>query len=410
MAASLPHLLCPLPSLGLQHRIVMAPLTRLRGEVDTLSAGPKVVEYYAQRASKGGLLVTEGCPISPETPYETAPGIFTKEQEAGWKRVVEAVHRKECKISLQLWHLGRMSHEAFASHPYLKAQNRPLGSVSSSSVTPPGHSRNWKGEKLPYTCPRPLNTDELLTRVPHDYRLAAEAAKRCGFDFVEIHGAHGYLLDQFFCDGVNKRSDEFGPQSAENRTRLLGKVLKEVIDVYGADRVGIRISPTYLDTFAYKGCTDSNPEKTYRDVLTFLDSFHLGYLMLSEPRWNGGRDNADPLTDPTYSIPIRHKWAREVYHGPIIGSSSFTPATAEKAIADGIYDAIAFGRFFISNPDLVERVRIGAPLNKYDVTTFYTKDTVGYTDYPDLEGKIGAGNRKEQIRVEDIGKGRRSKL
>ena len=370
-----------LPSLGLSHRIVMAPLTRVRGN-ERFAPTDDVEVYYRQRASAGGLLITEGCPISPETPYEYACGIYTEEQERGWKRVVDAVHAKSCKISLQLWHLGRLSHASWAQHPFLKSLGRPLPSVSSSALAPSQVSRTPSGEKEPLTAPRPLSVEELGGRVLEDYRKAAQAAARCGFDFVEVHAAHGYLMDQFFCDGVNKRTDEYGTQSLENRTRLLSAVLKEVIAVMGKEHVAVRISPVYPDTFCYQGCNDSDPQRLYRDVVAWLDQFRLAYLLLSEPRWNGGRNNTDPRSDPSYLLPMRHGWAKEVYHGPIIGASSFTPASAEAAIKAGVYDAIAFGRFFISNPDLVDRIREGKSLNLYDITTFYSKGPHGYIDYP----------------------------
>lgn len=376
----------------------MAPLTRLRA-TDRFAPSELAIEYYTQRANKGGLLITEGCVVSPETPYEQAPGIFTAEQEAGWSRVVRNVHEKGCKISLQLWHLGRLSHQSFSSHPFLRSLERPLGSVSSSPTVYKGFTRDLNGEKAAYTAPRELTAEEIRGRLVNDFRLAAEAAKRSGFDFVEIHSAHGYLFDQFFCDGVNKRTDEFGTQTVENRTRALSLVLQAVIDVMGRDRVGIRISPTYSDGWSYQGCYDSQPEKTYPAVVRWLDQFKLAYLLLSEPRWNGGRTNTDPVTDPTYSIKLRNTWARKIYSGVIIGSSSFTPDTADTAIRDGIYDCIAFGRFFISNPDFVDRVLANAPINVYDTRTFYTKDANGYIDYPTLD-KTGS---YPLIKFEDIG-------
>src|SRR3989338_3559927 len=279
----------PLKNLGLGHRLVMAPLTRVRGN-ERFAPTADVIEYYRQRASPGGLLITEGCPISPETPYEYACGIYTAEQQAGWTKVVEEVHKKGCKISVQLWHLGRLSHESWGTHPFLASLGRPLGSVSSSAVAPKLYSRNPSGEKVPFTAPRALTAEELSGRIVDDYRKAAAAAASCGFDFLEINAAHGYLMEQFFCDGVNQRTDEYGTQCLENRTRLLSNVLRAVIDVVGRERVAIRISPTYSDTFAYQDCRDSNPEKTYRDIVRWLDQFQLGYLLLTEPRWNGGRN------------------------------------------------------------------------------------------------------------------------
>ncbi len=204
------------------------------------------------------------------------------------------------------------------------------------------------------------------------------------FDFVEIHAAHGYLFDQFFCSTTNLRTDEFGPQSIENRTRALGLVLNAVIkEMGGSHRVAIRVSPT-AGAFAYQGCVDANPQETYRGVIGWLKQFKLAYLLISEPRWNGGRGNANLETDQTFNLPRTNSWVKSVYDGVVIGSSSFSPASAEEAIQDGIYDAIGFGRLFISNPDLVDRIRRNLPLNLYDVKTFYVRDqVVGYVDYPE---------------------------
>eukprot|EP00008_Paramoeba_atlantica_P007469 CAMPEP_0201478126 /NCGR_PEP_ID=MMETSP0151_2-20130828/3042_1 /ASSEMBLY_ACC=CAM_ASM_000257 /TAXON_ID=200890 /ORGANISM="Paramoeba atlantica, Strain 621/1 / CCAP 1560/9" /LENGTH=406 /DNA_ID=CAMNT_0047859111 /DNA_START=180 /DNA_END=1400 /DNA_ORIENTATION=+ len=396
-------LLSPLESLGLSHRVAMAPLTRVRGTFEDFTPTDLVKEYYTQRATKGGLLITEAVPISPETPYQTSPGIFTDKQEAKWEEIVSSVHEKGGKISMQLWHTGRMCTFPWSKHPFLQSLDRPLGPVSSSSVAAGGHCRNMEYKTVQYeeNPPRALRIDE-MERVVNDYKEAAERAKRANFDFVEIHSAHGYLLDQFLCDSVNQRDDEFGTQSLENRTRLLGMILKTVIEVMGSSkRVGIRISPTYTDSIVYYGCRDSNPEKMYRDVVTWLDQFNLAYLLLSEPRWIGVPKQAKE--DASYSLPLRHTWAKEVYSGVIIGSSSFQPETAEKAIQDGIYDAIAFGRLYISNPDLVQRIRQEAPLNDYHPGTFFTQGREGYVDYPDLDGKILNAQESQQVKVEEIG-------
>ena len=378
----------PLARLGLEHRVVMAPLTRVRGN-ERFACGPTAVQYYSERASRGGLIVTEGAPICPETQYEYAAGIYTPEQEAGWKDVVAAVHAKRGLISCQLWHLGRMAHGSWAENDFLKSLGRPLPCVSSSATTAPGGSRGVDGKSKPHLPARALSKEEITVGLVRDFTLAAEAAKRCGFDFVEIHAAHGYLFNQFFCDSTNLRTDEFGPQSIENRTRALGLVLNAVIGVLGdSNRVAVRVSPIYKDSFTYQGCQDSNPEKTYRGVVSFLDQFKLGYLMITEPRWNGGRGNFDVKTDQTFKIPTRGVWVKDLYKGVVIGSSSFTPETAERAMRDGVYDAIAFGRFFISNPDLPKRLKEGLELNVYDTSTFYIRDPIkGYVDYPVNEKK-----------------------
>lgn len=219
---------------------------------------------------------------------------------------------------------------------------------------------------------------------------------------MEIHAAHGYLFDQFFNDSTNLRTDEFGPQSIENRTRALKLVLDAVIKVMGSPKkVGIRISPTSKKTFAFQGCADSNPEKTYRGVIEFLNQFNLAYLLITEARWNGGRDNFYIESDSTYKLPVRNGWVKSVYKGFVIGSASFTPEAAEQAVRDGVYDAIGFGRLFISNPDLVSRIEKGQELNVFNTNTFYIRDPVkGYIDYPTYEHSASV----QTIRPELIGK------
>ena len=189
------------------------------------------------------------------------------------------------------------------------------------------------------------------------------------------------------CDGVNKRTDEYGG-SIQNRLRAMHEVVQAVIDVYGNDRVAIRLSPFYKDSQTYYGCTDSNPELLFQEAVKSLDKYKLAYLLLSEPRWTGGAANNDPRNDPGFIQPIRNGWAREIYSSKIIGAGGFTPKTAQEAIEKGVYDAVAFGRWFISNPDLPERLRKGAPLNVYDRKSFYLyEDVKGYVDYPFLDAK-----------------------
>jgi N-ethylmaleimide reductase len=234
-----------------------------------------------------GLIITEGSPVSPETQYEYAAGIYTPEQTASWKKVVEAVHAKDGKISIQLWHLGRMAHGSWAENEFLRSLGRPLPSVSASATAPPGSSRNYKGERgVPYPPARELSAEEICIRLVADFVQAARNAKAAGFDFVEIHAAHGYLFDQFICSTTNLRNDEFGCQSIENRTRALGLVLRAVIEeMGGSHRVGIRISPT-SKSFAYQGCVDATPDTTYRGaslllvLFCFIEDFFLKELLL----------------------------------------------------------------------------------------------------------------------------------
>ena len=393
----------PVADLGLDHRIFMAPMTRVRG-TETFCCGPTAAQYYAERSSYGGMLITEGTPISPVTQYEYAASIYTDEQEEAWKIVSDAVHAQGGKLSMQLWHLGRMSHASWGENAFLKSLNRPLPSVSPSATVAPGKVRNVKSERgIPLTAARAMTKDEICVDLVNDFVDATRRAKRAGLDMVEVHAAHGYLFDQFFCDSTNLRTDEFGCQSIENRTRALKLVLEAVIKEMGSSkRVGIRISPTQKDTFSFQGCKDSNPEDTYRGVIEFLNQFDLGYLLITEPRWNGGRDNMHLETDKTFAMPVRNGWVKSIYKGFVIGSSSFTPQAAEEAVENGVYDAIAFGRLFISNPDLVDRIRNNEELNVFNTKTFYVRDNVkGYIDYPRFEEARETGYR--MIAEEDIG-------
>jgi len=278
-----------------------------------------------------------------------------------------------------------VAHASWGAHPLLKSLGRPLPTVSSSDVALPSKMVTLEYgtfKMVPPSKPRPLTAEEIRTRLVEDYRKAALNAKRAGFDAVEVHAAHGYLLNQFFCDGVNNRKDEYGG-SIENRIRILHEVLRAVIEVWGSDRVAVRVSPTYKDTRTYYDCNDSNPELVYKEVVRSLDQFKLAYLLLSEPRWSGGPANYDPRNDSGFTQPIRNSWAREVYTHKIIGAGGFTPNSAKACIEEGVYDAVAFGRWFIANPDLPERLRNGTKLNIYNRKTFYVRDIVeGYTDYP----------------------------
>ena len=368
----------------LEHRVVMAPLTRNRG-TDRFVPSPTAAMYYAERATPGSLLITEAVPISPETPWEYAPGIYTEEQEKAWRRVADAVHNRGGFISMQLWHVGRTCHGSWKNNEFLKSLGRPLPNVSASAVAVPrGTTPEYPSSaQVPFDTPRELTAHEIKTRLVEDYRRAAQAAKRAGMDFCELHAAHGYLLMQFLCDSSNKRTDEFGGP-IENRMKPLHLVLQALIDVFGADRVGVRISPTYEGAPAFYGCYDSKQPDIYRTVIASLDQYKLAYLLLTEPRWMGGKE--DPRSDRGFAMPVRNAWVKEVYRGVVIGAGGFTPAAAKEAIDKGVYDAIAFGRWFISNPDLVDRLRTGAELNVYDRSLFYVRDPVkGYVDWPMLD-------------------------
>ncbi|MFM0204056.1 alkene reductase [Paraburkholderia fungorum] len=353
---------------SLSHRVVMAPLTRMRaGENDV--PGDLMVEYYAQRASKGGLIVAEATPVSPwAVGYFGAPGIFTNEQVAGWKRVVDAVHAKGARIFLQVFHAGRQSHTDL-----LPGNGEPLApsAIESGSFS---HTREgWK----PSSAPRALNTEE-IAGVVEEFRLGAEFAKAAGFDGVEIHAANGYLIDQFLQTGSNQRTDSYGG-SAANRARFLLEVTQAVVSVWGGDRVGVRVGPSGK----FGGMSDSNPAETFGYVAEQLNRFNLAYLHIIEPRVEGSETVSE-------SPPVAAQQLRAVFKGPIIAAGGFTPESANAVIEAGVADLVAFGRHFVSNPDLPERVRLGKPLAHYDRDTFYAGVERGYTDYPAFDQQVEA--------------------
>ena len=389
---------CQVGGRALAHRVVLAPMTRTRADEMTLAPTAQTALYYAQRASRGGLLITEATHISPEatpvwTIYEAVrggaghvPGIWTETQVSGWRAVTGAVHDKGALICCQLLHAGRVAQPGIADHPIVRGTDAPLPPVSSSAEPmrpgPDSGDYNWD---QPAVEPRALETDE-IARVIGDYRIAARNAQRAGFDFVELHAAHGYLVEQFLCDGINRRSDRYGG-SIDNRCRFLFEVVAALVTELGPGRVAVRLSPTALDPTTgkyfqtYFGATSSDPETLYDTAVAGLNAFPLAYLLLTEPRV--GALSVDPDADPSHGHPMRNARLRTVYSGTLIGAGGFTPLTAEAAVASGNYDLIAFGRWFLANPDLPDRLRDGTPLNVYDRTTFYGCGAAGYTDYPD---------------------------
>lgn len=258
--------------------------------------------------------------------------------------------------------------------------------------------------------PRELQIEE-MPRLCDDYRHAARMALRAGFDGVEVHAAHGYLIDQFLQDGTNKRTDRYGA-SIENRCRLLQEVVSAVVEVMGPGRVAVRLSPTTIangrQNQYYLAATCSDPDAVYEHAVASLNAFPLAYLLLSEPRWSG-RADGDPSKDDGFRKPVSNAKYRNIYKGTLIAGGGFTPASAAAAVADGTYDCIAFGRWYISNPDLPERIRTGAPLNVYDRSTFYTATAEGgshvdgYTDYPSLDGQYGIVGKYKLMNQENIG-------
>lgn len=347
----------------LAHRVVMPPLTRMRAGAGSVP-NEFAPEYYGQRATKGGFVIAEATQATPYGQgYPGTPGIYSPEQVAVWKKVTDAVHAKGGIIFLQIWHTGRSSHSSLQPDSALPVAPSAIAITGLTAFTP-----EWK--PVPYETPRALELDE-IPGIIETFREGAKNAMAAGFDGVEVHGANGYLLEQFLHDSTNKRTDRYGG-SIENRARLLLEVTQAMIEVWGADRVGVRLSPfgTYNDV------GDSDPIKLYSYVLGELNKLDIAYLSLIEARSGGGME----VQTPQATAELRPFWPK-----PLILSGGFTKEAAEEAINDGRADAVGFGRYFIANPDLVQRFKLGAPLNDYNRKTFYGGSAPGYVDYPFLE-------------------------
>jgi N-ethylmaleimide reductase len=352
--------------LTLSNRIIMAPLTRMRSKQPGNIPQPMNTEYYAQRAS-AGLIITEATQISQQGQgYPATPGIHSADQVEGWKHITEAVHQRDGKIFLQLWHVGRISH---SSH-------QPDGGlpVAPSAIKPTGKVFTAQWKQADYETPHALEIQE-IKHILEDYHQASVNAKSAGFDGVEVHGANGYLLDQFLQDGSNKRQDEYGG-SIENRARLLLETVDIAINTWGKGRVGVRLSP--YGTF--NDMSDSDPVSLFSYVIGQLNQRQVAYIHVIEPRaTSAGGSDAIAADAPSASALFR-----KAFDGVFISAGGYTPESAKSAIAANQADAIAFGRLFIANPDLPERIRTSAPLNAYNRATFYGGGEKGYTDYPFL--------------------------
>jgi N-ethylmaleimide reductase len=348
-----------LGAVGAPNRILMAPLTRGRASRDHVPSA-LMPTYYAQRAS-AGLIITEATGISREGlgwPY--APGIWSDEQTEAWKPVTEAVHQAGGRIFVQLWHMGRLVHPSFLGGA------QP---VSSSATTAPGKAHTYDG-KQPYAEARPLELHEIL-RLLDDYRRAARNAKAAGFDGVQIHGANGYLIDEFLRDNANFRTDCYGG-SPENRIRLMREIVEAVASEIGADRTAIRFSPNGKS----QGVEDSDPASVFVPAAKALDEIGIAFMELRELAPDGTFGASD---QPKLSPQIREAFGR-----PLILNQDYDLGRAEADMASGLADGIAFGRPYISNPDLVDRLRLGAPLATDVMATWYAQGPEGYTDYPAL--------------------------
>ena len=355
-----------LGNLELSNRIVMAPLTRRRAGENNAPTSLNAL-YYAQRSS-AGLIVSEATQISPQgTSLPRTPGIYSPEQIAGWQRVTQAVHEKGGRIFLQLWHGGRCSHPSLQPNGELPVAPSAIAPGEEMALT-------ITEEEVPFLVPRALLTEE-IPGIITQYRQAAENALKAGADGVEIHGASGYLLDQFLQDNSNKRTDEYGG-SIENRARLLLEVTASVIEVWGSNRVGVRLSPSST----FQDMNDSNPEALFNYVVTQLERLKLAYLHIVEPRIKGSHDD---FTEKKVQLGVHH--FRPLYSGTLITAGGYTCETGEAIIVQGDADLVSYGRLFIANPDLPKRFALNAPLNSYHRPTFTGGSERGYIDYPFLE-------------------------
>jgi N-ethylmaleimide reductase len=354
-----------LGDLELANRVVMAPLTRNRagpGQVPSALA----VEYYRQRAS-AGLIISEATQVCAEGQgYLDTPGIHSAAQVAGWRRVTDAVHAEGGRIVAQLWHVGRISHVSL----------QPDGQAPVSSTARPAQARTLTREGwLPVSAPRPLRTDE-MPAVVASYRHAARCAMDAGFDGVEVHGANGYLIEQFLRDSINDRTDAYGGPIA-NRVRLLVEVMQAVVEEIGGGRTGLRLSPV---TPANDAGPDSDPQALYEHAVAQLAPLKLAFLEVVEGSTGGPRDFA----------PFDYAALRRRFDGPWMVNNGYQRQMAMDIVAGGTADLVSFGRPFIGHPDLVRRLRDDAPLAAFDRKTLYAGGATGYTDYPTLDAQEAA--------------------
>lgn len=351
-----------LGAIELNNRIIMSSLTRNRagpGNVPT----DLIAKYYQQRASVG-LILTEATPICAEGHgYPRTPGIHTPEQIEGWRKVTKAVHGAGGKIALQLWHVGRISHPDLQPNGALP--------VAPSAIRPAGQTFTGKGMK-DFVTPRALETAE-LPKLVADYVQAAKNAMLAGFDGVEVHAGNGYLLDQFLRSSTNQRNDAYGG-SKENRARLLFEIMEGICAAVGSDRVGIRLSPVTQ----FNDISDANAQETFEYVVNGLNRFNLAFLDLLQGTGGAPKEQW---------VPFDYDRLRTIFKSKLIRNNGYDFESAQQAIQSGAADAIAFGRLILANPDLVERFRLGAPLNTPDYEKLYMGEDKGYTDYPFLAAK-----------------------
>jgi N-ethylmaleimide reductase len=354
-----------LGAIELPNRIVMAPLTRMRAGAGNAPTALNA-EYYAQRSS-AGLIISEGVAVSPQAQgYPSSPGIYTTEQIAGWRGVTNAVHARGGRMFMQIQHCGRNTHSSL-----LPAGSLP---VAPSAIPPnlPGYTKDFK--QVPIEIPRALESTE-IPEIVGTFRQAALNAIEAGFDGVELQGANSHLIEEFLEDGTNQRTDAYGG-SKENRVRFLLDIVKEVAAAIGPDRVGVRLSPFGQ----YGGIRDSNPLELFTFAIRELDKHPIAYLHLIE-----AKGSEMGLTDELHEDALDNAALfRDMFHGPLLSAAAYSPESAALVIKNKQADAIAFGRLYIANPDLVWRIKEGQPLNAYDRSTFYGGGAAGYTDYKTL--------------------------
>jgi len=344
----------------LKNRVVMAPLTRRRATDNSVPVDI-MRTYYEQRAS-AGLIISEATNISPQAlGYMNSPGIFTPEQIEAWKPITKAVHQKGGVIFLQLWHVGRVSHPLLQPNKVLPVSASAIA-VEGKINTPEGHQQ--------MVAPRALELNE-IPAVVNDYKTASLNAIEAGFDGVEIHGANGYLPNQFLLDGSNKRTDEYGG-SIQNRSRFMLEIVEACCKAIGSERVGIRLSPSG----ANQGMFDTNVVAVYEYLIKKLNHFELAFLHLMEPY-----APLEPAEKFVHYLKEVTPHFRKIFNGPLITNVGFDYESGNRSIQNGDADMVAFGKLFISNPDLVERFAKNAPLNPWDTDTFYYGGEKGYIDY-----------------------------
>ncbi|MFI2743904.1 alkene reductase [Zhouia sp. PK063] len=356
-----------LQDLKLSNRIVMAPMTRSRANNKDNAPTDIHAEYYQQRAS-AGLIITEGAQVSPRAVgYIYTPGIYAEAQVTGWKKVTEAVHQENGHIFIQLWHVGRIS------HPDFHKGELPL---APSAIKPEGVQVYTPDGFKDAITPKEMTKEDIYQTI-EDFKNAAIKAKKAGFDGIEIHSSNGYLFHQFFVNSSNQRTDEYGGND-ENKTRFFFEVLDAVKEVFPENRIGVRLNPSMHNIQGIIADEETIP--TFEYIVKKLNNYNLSYLHLSEP--------FSDISDVDFLVTHIAQHFRPFYEGSLMINGGFDQETGNKIIEEGYADMVAYGKLFISNPDLPQRFAFNAPLTQWNQDTFYTQNTKGYIDYPPFEGEL----------------------